>query len=525
MVAILVSALIFTNCSEDFLIRSSSDTLSSADFFTTVEEMRLATAPLYTQSWFLFNDKASFILGDLRAGNCNAYYDDESNEHVMLNNNPLRTKLGEAWQSFYTVIAQSNGVINSIERKTGINVTEADKNAALAEAKFMRATAYFYLVRLWGPVLIIEDNIDIAAMPIVPLNPVEDVYRFILEDLEFAAKYLPEKEVTARVTKWTAEGMLAKVYLVYSGYNNGTRKSEYLEKAKSYSGDVCENSEAFGYQLMVNYADLFFVQNNNNSESLFSLQWNATSEFWGQGNTTQAYLASENFSGAGDGWNMAWASYDLLATYEAKDTLRRNATFMTVGTHYPELYKSKGGYTFTNTEQASCKKYVIGSSEDTGVAVYRMSAPIATYMLRLADVYLTYAESILGNSASTTDANALRYFNRVHQRAGLPAKTVLTLDDIFHERRVEFALEGQFWYDIVARYYFQPEKVLDFLNNQHRGASYTYTKVNGVGVAEIMNEQEFPAKAKPESMQLPYPEVEVISNPLLKNPPVPYYYP
>jgi hypothetical protein len=521
----IAAVLAFSACDGDFLNRYPEDRISSGDFYNTAEEMRLATAPLYTQVWFLFNDKAYFELGDARAGNFNAYYDPESNEHVMLNNNPLRDKLREAWQSFYTVVAHSNIIINAINEKQNSNVSEADKNAALSEAKFMRATAYFYLVRLWGPVLIIENNIEITKMPIVPLHPVEDVYRFIMEDLEFAAQWLPEKDVPARVTKWTAKGMLAKVYLTYSGYNGaGSRKAEYLEKAVNQAKEVCENSETFGYQLMTNYADLFFAKNNNNSESLFALQWNETSEFWGQGNTAQAYLASENFSKASDGWNMFWASYDMLAAYEATDTLRRNATFMTAGTHYPELYKSNGGYTHTNTEQASCKKYIIGSTEDAGVAVYRMSAPIATYMLRLADVYLTYAESILGNSESTTDPEALKYFNKVRQRAGLPAKTSITLDDIYHERRIEFAVEGQFWYDLVARYYFQPEVVLDFMNSQHRGAEYTYTKINGVGVAEITSEQEFPAVAKAESMRLPYPEVEVISNPLLKENPVPYNF-
>jgi hypothetical protein len=519
---IFMPVLLFSACGDDFLDRSPDDVLSSGDFYSTVEEMRLATAPLYTQTWFLFNDKASFQIGDGLAGNFNAYY--TFPEYVMLNLNPLDAKLREAWQSFYTVVGQSNITINAIERKTGIDVSDADKNAAIAEAKFMRATAYFYLVRLWGPVILIEDNIDIAAMPIVPLNPVEDVYQFIINDLEFAAKYLPEKDAPARVTRWTAQGMLAKVYLTYSGYNgNNSRKAEYLEKAKACAEDVCKNSETLGYKLMTNYADLFFATNRNNSESLFSLQWNETNSYWGQGNPTQAYLACENFSGTSDGWNMAWASYDILAAYETADTLRRNAAFMTVGTHYPELYKSKGGYTHTNTEQASCKKYVIGSSEDAGVAVYFMSAPISTYMLRLADVYLTYAESILGNSESTTDADALRYFNRVRQRAGLSAKTSITLDDIYYERRIEFAVEGQFWYDLVARYYFQPDNVLEFMNNQHRGAYYTYTKINGIGVAELTREQEFPAIATAADMKLPYPETEVISNPLLNVPPVSYF--
>ncbi len=522
VISMSMTALLLPACSSDFLDRAPEDKVNSKDFYNTVEEMRLATIALYTQPWFMYNDKASFQIGDGIAGNFNAFY--TFPRYVMLNMDPLDSKLFEAWQSFYTVIAQANTTINNIESTPRPNVSDEDKNAALAEAKFMRATAYFYLVRLWGPVIIIDDNVQIANNPIVPLNPVEDVYRFIMEDLEFAVKYLPLKDSDGRVTKWSAEGMLAKVYLAYSGYgNNGSRKQEYLDKAIEYAGDVCHNSEASGYKLMDNYPDLFVAKNNNNSESLFALQWNETNSYWGQGNPTQAYLASENFSGTSDGWNMAWASYDILRTYEDVDTIRRNATFMTVGTHYPELYKSKGGYTFTGTEQVSCKKYVIGSSEDAGVAVFFMSAPINTYMLRLADVYLTYAESILGNSASTSDPEALMYFNKVRTRAKMPTKTSITLEDIFYERRIEFAVEGQFWYDLVTRYYFQPQLVLDFINAQHRGATYTYTKENGIGVATLVQEQEFPAVATAVSMVLPYPEAEIISNPLLNQDPVPFY--
>lgn len=522
IISLLSGSFLFFSACSDFLDLSPGDKVNSKDFYNTVEELRLATIPLYTQPWFLYNDKASFQIGDGIAGNFNAPYGFQ--RYVMLNMDPLDVKLFQAWQSFYTVIGQANTTINNIEKKTTANVTGEERDAAISEAKFMRAVAYFYLVRLWGPVIIIEDNIKIASNPIVPLNPVKDVYRFIIEDLEFASQHLPVKDSPGRVTQWSAKGLLAKVYLTYSGYDNGgSRKQEYLDKAKAYAEEVCLNSETYGYKLMNNYPDLFFAKNNNNSESLFALQWNVTNNYWGQGNPTQAYLASENFSGKGDGWNMAWASYDLLRTYEDRDTIRRNATFMTVGTHYPELYKSKGGYTFTNTEQASCKKYIIGSTEDAEVDVYIMSAPIATYMLRLSDVYLTYAESILGNNPSTSDINALTYFNKVRTRAKMPAKPSITLDDIYYERRIEFAVEGQFWYDLIARYYFQPQYVLAFMNAQHRGATYTYTKENGIGVPKLVQEYEFPPVATAQSMVLPYPEAEVISNPLLKKEPVPYY--
>ena len=93
-------------------------------------------------------------------------------------------------------------------------------------------------------------------------------------------------------------------------------------------------------------------------------------------------------------------------------------------------------------------------------------------MLRLAEVYLNLAEAILGNNASTTDATALYYFNEVRKRAGLNAKTSLTYEDLRHERRMELAFEGQYWYDLVRRAYYKQQEVVNYVNNQNRNASY-----------------------------------------------------
>jgi len=161
----------------------------------------------------------------------------------------------EAWSALYKVVAQANTVMSNINTYAE-NITDGEKNAAIAECRFMRATAYFHLVRAWGPVMIIENNIELVENPIIPLNPVEDVYKFIIRDLTWAAKHLPKTDDPGRVTQWSAEGMLAKVYLAFSGYGSkdGTRNQALLDSAKYYAGDVCLNS---GLELMENYPDLF----------------------------------------------------------------------------------------------------------------------------------------------------------------------------------------------------------------------------------------------------------------------------
>jgi hypothetical protein len=150
----------------------------------------------------------------------------------------------------------------------------ADKNAAIAEAKFMRAVAYYHLAVYWGAVPIIEDNSKLIENPLLPRNIVSDVYKFAANDLTYAAQYLPNTDEKGRVTTWSAQGMLGKVYLTMAGVgkSGGSRDQALLDSAKKYAGNVCKNS---GLTLLPNYADLFKAQNNDNQESLFALQWAA----------------------------------------------------------------------------------------------------------------------------------------------------------------------------------------------------------------------------------------------------------
>ena len=141
-----------------------------------------------------------------------------------------------------------------------------------------------------------------------------------------------------------------------------------------------------------------------------------------------------------------------------------------------EFNQRGGGYTYGVTENpgtqgANIRKYVVGTNADNGVS-YKQSSGINTHMLRLAEVYLNLADAILGNNASTTDATALEYFNKVRTRAGLEPKASISYEDLRHERRVEFAFEGLYWYDLLRRSYYQQQEVVNYLNSQNRNASY-----------------------------------------------------
>lgn len=520
LIKYIVIILVFagSSCSDDFLVRTPEDALTIDNFYRTPVELRMGTASLYNNPWFDWHDKAKIGMGDAASGVFST--NDGAFRIFMQFTVPSdHARMNEAWRSLHNVVGQSNMLIYSVTNSTSNQITEAQKNLAIAEARFMRAVAYMNIVANWGPVPIIENNLNLLQDYKIPTNKVEDVYKFVIRDLEFAAQHLLVSDLPGRVTQWSAKGMLARAHLYAAGVGqSGTRDTGHLNKARDYAVDVIENS---GHKLMTNYADLYKLANNNNSESLFSLQWVDKGAGWGVQNTLQAYFAPEGrLTGVGDGWGGSnGATPFMQSLYEAND-LRRKPTFMYFGDHYPELLQADGGYTYDRKSSAgsAVKKYVIGRPEDNpGFALSFMSTPQNSYMLRLAEVYLIAAEAILGNDASTTNADALRYYNAVRERAGLTPKTVITFDDIFIERFIELAVEGRNWHDVVRWHYFAPQKAKDFISSQNRG----YFSWDGDN-KDVTN----PVYITPadNSFRFPYPEAEVTRNPLLKQPPVDYVF-
>lgn len=526
---VLAGSLTLTACDESFLEVSPNDRVTLDNFFQSENDLRAATAGLYNKVWFDFNDKFYYALGDGRSNNLYAPYSDYIYPFTDLTETSLTGPLVSAWQAFYNVVGQANNTINNIQQNSK-NVTEEQKNVAIAEARFMRGTAYWYLASLWGNVILIEDNSVLVNKPIVNTNPRNQVFEFAMRDLEFAAKHLPATVGQAgRLTKWSAFAMLSRVYLQVSGIsdnpNSGLRNETYLGLARQAAEKVIEES---GLSLVGNYADLFRVENNNNKESLFALQWVPNGDY-GVINTHQAYFANgSEITGDDAAWGYyTFASYDMMSEYEREDSLRRKATFMAYGDVYPEINKANGGYLYEKaTDRCNVKKGVVGSTKDTDGKSSRMNSALNTYMIRLAEVYLNYAEAILGNNASTTDAKALQYFNMVRARAKVPARTTLDYQTIRHERRVEFAMEGLYWYDLLSRSYYKQQEVLNYIELQDRAhnGSYTYDK-NAHTLEKSEETTTRPVNpATAERLLLPYPESEMVQNPLLKMAPVNYTF-
>ncbi|UPK68533.1 RagB/SusD family nutrient uptake outer membrane protein [Chitinophaga filiformis] len=526
-------------CSKDFLNRPPEDAIVDVNFYKSSDQVLAGTAPLYNIVWFAYNDKASHGIGDGRAGvlMSGSYQVD----NIRMQTTDVTPEVYSSWTAFFNVVAQSNMVINNLTKYTASSVPENVKQAGIAEGRFMRGLAYSYLVQNWGPVPIIVDNNVLLTDTSITRNTIESVWEFIIRDMRFAAQSLPAAPLQkGRLTKWAAEGMLAKAFLTRAGIS-GSRNQSDLDSAAWYANDVIVNS---GAALMSNYEDLFMMKNNNNSESLFALQWKYDGD-WGTQNSVQAFLAfGSEITGFGDGWGGdLGASLDQLQLYRIDDK-RRKGTFMFPGDHYSYIHQSVDDpnnpgkkiiqelqvpWNFVGTERyntrAWVKKYVVGRPEDNDGKVTQQHTEMNTYMLRLADVYLVYAEAVLGNSPSTSDAKALQYFNAVRTRAGVPAKTSITWDDIYVERRLELAMEGQAWYDIVRLHYYNPSKAIALLNNQNRG-TYRIVANAATNATSWTITSDTPAfyPVTESNFQLPYPAAEMTAAPNLRKPPVPYKF-
>lgn len=518
--ALVILATVLSGCNDDFLDRPPLSQISAENFYKTPGDLRLATAALYGgKPWGEWNYECYLPVGEVLSGNMAVGWWGDAVQLNTFSVTGMNGIMVKNWKSMYKVIAHCNVTINAINEKAPASIADVDKNAAIAEARFIRAYAYYNLGLLWGAVPIIEDNSELVLSPLVNRHKLEDVYQFVINDLEFAAEHLPAVDAPGRVTTWSAQGLLAKVYLTFAGLNPegvGQRDQSLLDKAKLYAGNVCKNS---GRELLANYADLFKTQYNDNPESLFALQW-APGTAWLEGNMLQIYSpgGTEISANGQAGWFNIQPTIDLFEDYSVADSIRRKATFMLKGDYYPELNAAGGGFTYKG--DAGLKKHIIGTNVDNNAPTMTLTSSTEhNSLLRLADIYLIYAEAILGNSASTSDGDALLYFNKVRQRAGLDPVSSITPDLLLKERRIELAGEAHYWADLVRLSYYNSAKAISILNESQR---VTFTYSNGVATPGSPYGIITPATAN--SFTFPIPSSEITANPRLSDAPVSYSF-
>lgn len=531
----LIGALVCFSvaCKKDFLNHPSTTGPTTDNYYNNAEQVNGATGILYNNVWGDWFDKAFSSVGDLLGGTITGTQgNDQYNSFYNFNIQSTDGLVSSTWNSCYKAAGQASVLIQTFKDKKallggGDNTVFLDKG--IAEARFIRGFAYFYIGRTFGDAPIVDNPLDLTkpGAYLVPKYHQKDVLRFALEDLQAAADALPVVAAQdGRVTKYAALGLMAKVYLYMKDYPNAAAKAKLvIDYSKGAGNGILGLND--DYNAMFTSST---VANKKNKENLFSLRW--LSEMgWNGGNRFSIYAAPQPLvhpkpTGA-SGYSAIVPSFDMLdpATgYETADK-RRGWSVMQQGFH-KDLWKNDNfpnGFTYDTTGKATddhfiftgtrsnIQKYIVGPSRGTDEPVTpdgHTSMP--TYILRYADVLLIYAEAVLGGAGSTADAGALEAFNKVHNRAGLTSLTSINIDDILHERKVEFAFEGDYWFDIQRQGFAKAQQIIA---SQERGTLDGNGKLTSFKATLNSAAQLF----------LPIPQAETAQDPKLLEPAVDYY--
>jgi hypothetical protein len=465
---------LLSSCNDSFLDRTPLHGYTAPTYYTSDDAIIKATEPLYNYAWHGYNERAIVGMGSFRANDAWSPY--LQGEFARFTITGLSTEVVNAWSSLYMVVTMANQLINDLDTYASTDnpdITQAVVNQAKGEAMLMRGCAYFYLLRGWGEVILFEDNVDATSRPVRPLCNESSVLKFVVRDFEKAADLLPEKGSDKHPSRYVAKALLAKALLAQSGWDTSntqdhTRDAAKLKRVVSLCDEVIKCGQ---YKLMDDYEDLFRPQNNDNEETLLAMRWaDPLLGEYASNNNLISDLAWSDVTDVNCWGGSLHASVDMLDYYneEPADSFRLRANFFTPGRYYSYIWSEKGGYTY-KVNWAQAKKGVVGTKADCDGHLAQQASPLNTYIIRLADVYLTKAEALLGDNASTSDGEALAAFNATRLRAKLPAKTSFTFEDLIRERRIEFCLEYCNWYDMVTWYRWKPQYMLNFFNNkQHR---------------------------------------------------------
>lgn len=515
IVMLTITSIILSSCSQDFIEVPAEGTPILGNYYTTDGKVDNATNGLYGLVWFNMNKEGFYGITDVISGNMYASEYNDFGQFTDLSFTNSQRFISDSWRSCYGAIANSNVYINNLEKSVGPDVSEASLKNALGESHFIRAFSYFFLVRLWGNVPIIENNEDYLKNYVIPSNPVADVYTLIEKDLKFAIANCKTKvrgsdyAANAHVSSGSAKAFLAKVYLYQKRYAEARVLAEEVINSgefKLLGGDELPTKS---------FADLFLQKNNNNEESIFAWQWTGAGTYF-DGNFSNTLFAPENRLVETSYSGQIAPSQDLITNVYEPNDKRRMETFMLPGDFYPNMSYAQSlavgapillGYTFDVANEAQVsgsglKKYVIGKENMpiTGKfnRTFNGASSMNSYMMRYAELLLIHAEAILGSqTGSTSDAAALKSFNAVRKRAGVAEKTSITFDDIFKERRAELACEGDYYFDLGRLPFAQAKAKLEA---QNRGNKNTPKFITITAT----------------SLLLPYPEDDLIKNPKLK---------
>lgn len=442
---VFVSGLLMS-CN-DFLNVSPQSELTQEAFPKTQQDALQSTNAVYSTLRDWHYHSGGFPILDIMSDDAHkgSSPNDQANTvgaYEDFSHSPTGDGLGRWYNALYEGIRRANIVI---EKVPPISINENLKNRYLGEASFLRALYYFDLVRAFGGVPLVTST----EPPLeVPKSSAEEIYTQVEEDLLFAIDNLPPKSDYSqsdlgRATRGAAQALLARVYLFRGDFEN----------AEDYAMAVINSNE---YGLEPNFVDANGEAGEHGIESVFEIGAISSSPVEAGGNQ---YANTQGVRGTPNrGWGFNRPSLDLRDAFEAGDP-RLEGTIIDLGDVIDGIEIEGDGDTpdqVTNDQgdviKVECynrKVWITGTTTNTQWGHNRR-------LIRYADVLLMAAEALNENNKP---GQALVYLNEVRERARegnssiLPDITTTNKDSlrdiIMHERRVELALEGHRFWDLV----------------------------------------------------------------------------
>jgi len=440
---LVATTILFAGCTKSFLNRTAAGTTVATQFWKTQADATAANASMYADL-HSYNELAfpaiaieSMGSDDVTKGSVptDATF---MNEYITFTVTAGEGQLEGFWTGVYGNINFANQILTNVP---GITMDASLKARYLAEAEFIRAYDYFRLVRAFGAVPLRLHPPVSAADYNLARTPVAQVYAQIEADLTAAAAVLPTTYSTTdigHVTKGAALALHAKVAMYEKKWSD----------VLTYTNQVT----ALGvYSLFANYETMFRTQNKNSTESIFEIQNALIPNEPSESNSQYSQVQMPRVTEPAGGWGFNDPSPNLIAEFENGD---------------PRL-----AATVIYTGQTTAEGDMIDASAPDPYYNYKSYVPFAEYVsgfnqgcqqdfmvLRYADVLLMNAEANanLGNTAAALAAlEQVRARAREGNASILPEVTTTDqatlINDIWHERRVELAMEFDRHYDVIRQ--------------------------------------------------------------------------
>lgn len=427
----LLLGFILVSC-DNFLTTVPESSYSVDGAYQSQSDFEYAVAAVYAAQQGLYSSNACWFRliisrsDDTRNGATYTYGVDQFTDGDDV------STLADGWRTLWQMINRSNVILDKIDAVEFADATL--KNYIKGEAYALRAWAYYTLAWQFGGMPLIDKELSVAETKIVARSTQEQTFAFIEADYKKAIDLLPESWNGAdlgRVTKYAAEGGLARLYMFQSKFS----------EAKPYLSDIISSGK---YEIEPNYLDCFTDSHDNGKERVWEIQFNGNLS--GEGQYLSTGMLPEGYKDGVlmpfSGFSTAmYVSMNMAEAYEPGD-LRKDVSVVTNLT-VNGVIESKYYYIL---KYCHYDAYTPQAQTD-----WANNIPV----LRYTDVKMMYAEC-LNEEGYVPDGDAFDIINEVRGRAGLLPVTSAAVPDqnafrqaLIKERRVEFAFEGLRWNDLV----------------------------------------------------------------------------